>query len=109
MLSTSVKCLWNWSEICHLTSFEQTGPTEFSHDKDSGVKDKEITQKERDKDEDSMPKTRNEPKVYAQETVRLEICILTGFHLFVRQHTQDKEIGNKNLSIDQKQKTRTID
>ena len=71
---------------------------EFSLDKDSGVKDKEITQKERDKDEDSMPKTRNKPGVYAQETVRSEICVLTGFHLFLRQHTQDKKIGNENLS-----------
>jgi len=70
------------------------------------VKDKEIIRKERDKDEDSVPKTRNKPGVYAQETVRSEICVLTGFHLFVQQHTQDKKIGNENLSIDQKQKTR---
>ena len=56
-----MKCPWNCSEICHLTSFEQTGPTVFSLDKDSGVYPtvKEITQKERDTDEGSMPQTRN--------------------------------------------------
>jgi len=48
------------------------------------------------------------PGIYDQETVRSEICVLTGYHLFLRQHTRDKEIGNENWSIDQKQKTRTI-